>query len=198
MLASNLMGLRRARHICDKIPVVLLDEIQDRIFAEDMTVEKLAKLMSETMRGVPVLQGGGAHRYKFVNFARLVDPKTNNGARTIEFRQHAGSVDSEVIGRWVIFVTDLVRAAERLAARSKPASPNSPSKMSRQKALEIHLTLPFARRQGNKYKLKCEKQSQEFERLFDLLEMPRLDRDYWMSRYQLNNPEEVIRDDELL
>jgi hypothetical protein len=63
MLASNLMGLRRARHICDKILVVLLDEIQDRIFAKGMTIEKLAKLMSETMRGVPVLQGGGANRY---------------------------------------------------------------------------------------------------------------------------------------
>lgn len=198
MLGSNLMGLRQARHVCDKAPLPLLDQIQDRIFGEDMTVEGLAKLMSETMRGVPTLTGSGAYRFKFVNFARLVGPKKENGARTIEFRQHGGSLQAEEIGRWVIFVTGLVRAAERLAARPKPVSPDSPSPMSRLCALQIHMELPFARKQGNKYKLKCQKQSDEYERLFDLMEMPRLDREYWMGRYILYNPEEACGKDELL
>lgn len=51
MLDSNLMGVRKARHICDKVPLPLLEQIQDRIFGEDMTIEELAVLMSQTMKG---------------------------------------------------------------------------------------------------------------------------------------------------
>jgi hypothetical protein len=198
MLGSNLLGVRQARHICDKVSPPLLEKIQDRIFSEEMTIEELAILMSETMKGVPRLAEVRADRYKFVNYTRLIGPTKDNGARTIEFRQHDGSLDADEIGRWVMFVTSLVRAAERLAARSKPASPDSPSVMSRQRALEIHMELPFARKQGNKYKLKCRKQTDEYERLFDLMEMPRLNRDYWMGKYKLYNPEEVLGEDELL
>lgn len=198
MLGSNLLGVRQARHICDKVPPLLLEKIQDRIFGEDMTIEELAILMSETMKAVPRLAEVRADRYKFVNFTRLIGPTKDNGARTIEFRQHDGSLDADEIGRWVTFVTSLVRAAERLAARSKPASPDSPSVMSRQRALKIHMELPFARKQGNKYKIKCQKQTNEYDRLFNLMEMPRLDRDYWIGKYELYNPEEVFGKDELL
>jgi hypothetical protein len=198
MLGSNTLGIRQARHVCDKIPMPLLEQIQDRIFSEDMSIEELAILMSQSMRGAPQQAAGFTDRYKFVNFERLIGDPGDNGARTIEFRQHDGSLNADEIGRWVMFVTRLVRAAERLAARSKPASPDSPSAMSRQRVLEIYMKLPFARKQGSKYKLRCQKQTNEYERLFDLMDMPRLERDYWMGKYKLYNPEEVLGDDELL
>ena len=44
-------------------------------------------------------------------------------------------MDAEEISRWALFVTRLVRAAERLAAESKPASPVSPSFMRRWETL---------------------------------------------------------------
>ena len=157
MLGSNSMGLRQSRHVCDKVPLPLLKSIRDRIFSEDMTIDKLASLMSETARNVPYPEPS---RFKFVNFFRPLDHK--NPAKTIEFRQHDGSMDAEEIGRWVLFVTRLVRAAERLATESKPASPVS-----------------------------CSKQSDEYDRLFNLMDMPQPEREYWIQKYTLYNPEEA-------
>jgi hypothetical protein len=176
MLGSNLMGLRQAEHVCKKVPLPPLESIQDRIFGADMTIAKLALLMSESARYLPDPE---PIRYKFVNFFRLLS--LENIARTIEFRQHDGSMDSEEISRWVLFVTRLVRAAERLARQP-----------------QIHMELPNPRVQGNKYKqLECKTQSDEYERLFNLMDMPQLERDYWMQKYMLYNPEEVRAKDEL-
>lgn len=198
MLGSNLLGLRQARHVCDKTPMPILEEIQDRLFSEDISIEELAILMSATMKGWLRQANGYVDRHKLVNFRRLVGRPADNGARTIEFRHLDGSLEAEEVGRWLMFVTRLVRAAERMAARSKPATPEAPTVMTRQLALKSHMTLSFARKQGNKYKLKCQKQTDEYERLFNLMEMPRLDRDYWMGKYKLYNPEEVVSEDELL
>lgn len=154
--------------------------------------------MSKSMRGVPQQSTGFTDRYKFVNFVRLIGYPGPDGARTIKFRQHDGSLDADEIGRWVMYVTRLVRAAERLAARSKPTPPDSPSAVSKQRVLEIYMKLPFARKQGSKYKLRCRRQTDEYERLFDLMDMPRLERDYWTEKYRLYNPEEGLGDDEQL
>ena len=85
-------------------------------------------------------------------------------------------MDAEEISRWVLFVTRLVRAAERLAAESKPASPVSPSFMSREDALQ---------------KQQWKKQSEKYERLFNLMDMPRSEREDWIQKYVLYNPEEA-------
>ena len=60
------------------------------------------------------------------------------------------------------------------------------------------MELPNPRVQGNKYKqLECKTQSDEYERLFNLMDMPQSERDYWMQKYMLYNPEEVRAKDEL-
>jgi len=54
----------------------------------------------------------GKHRGQIVNFAYL---SRENGPQTIEFRQHAGSVDAREINYWVEFCLGLVRLAWRYA-----------------------------------------------------------------------------------
>ncbi|RDI89588.1 hypothetical protein Vi05172_g714 [Venturia inaequalis] len=54
----------------------------------------------------------GKARGMIVNFAYL---NRRNGPQTIEFRQHAGSMDSKEIGNWVRFCLGLVKLAWRYA-----------------------------------------------------------------------------------
>jgi hypothetical protein len=99
-------------------------------FEQAIVDENLALLTSESARDLPIPDSS---RYRFVELFRLLSHE--NPAKTIEFRQHDGSMDAEEISKWVLFVTRLVRAAECLAAESKPASPVSPSFMRRWETL---------------------------------------------------------------
>lgn len=73
------------------------------IFAGDMTTAKLVKLMCGTIKD------------HIVNFTYLLRPA--QAARTLEFRQHEGSLDPEAIRWWVNFVLSLVKLADQMADR---------------------------------------------------------------------------------
>ena len=80
--------------VCPTIP---FHAIRAKIFAKDMTVEKLAELMCPASR---------THVINYRNVLRT------EGPRTIEFRQHEGTTDPEAVKWWVTFVVGLVRLAE--------------------------------------------------------------------------------------
>lgn len=71
------------------------------IFASDMTTAKLVKLMCGTLKD------------HIVNFTYLLRPA--QAARTLEFRQHEGTLDPEAIRWWVNFVLGLVKLADQMA-----------------------------------------------------------------------------------
>ena len=73
------------------------------IFAPDMSVAKLSKLMC------------GGRKGHVVNFTYLA--REDGFPRTVEFRQHHGSLDSEGVRWWVLFVTGLVKLAAHMAAK---------------------------------------------------------------------------------
>lgn len=103
-VSSNLQGLRNSGHLCDSIPPQTLEAIQDRIFAPDMTVQKLAALMDQSMENFEKT----LTRYKFISFAYLERDRgeyRKSAPKTLEFRQHAGSLNPDDIGLWIIFVT---------------------------------------------------------------------------------------------
>lgn len=194
MIGSNLMGLQRSPHICQALPAVDLRTAATKIFSAKMTAKRLGQLMCTAYINWP-RHNHWPRRYKFVNFERLIRDQEGLPQPlplTIEFRQHAGTLDFTEIAHWVHFVLSLVRAAERMAHRSKPASPNSPkSPRTVSKQLEIHLEMPFPRQQGNKYKIRCPRLRDEYDRLFDLLDFDRHTRHYWMERFATYNPEHV-------
>ena len=186
MVGSNLVGVRESRHVCDKVPLSLLQAIENKIFDPDQSVERLSALMGRTLRAKAV--EFESPKYKFVNFS-YTSGRLPHKPQTIEFRQHAGTLNFEHISRWICLVSALVRTAERKAQQSKPATPVTP--LTPKSALEIHMALPGPRRQGNKYKMKCENQYLNMMAFFDLLNLDRSAIDYWLGRYSKYNPDQV-------
>lgn len=71
------------------------------IFTSEMTTAKLVKLMCGTLKD------------HIVNFTYLLRP--TQAARTLEFRQHEGTLNAEAIRWWVNFVLGLVKLADHMA-----------------------------------------------------------------------------------
>ena len=71
-----------------------------RIFSPHQTLESLVALMSSGVRE------------RIVNWTYLLRP---HGARTVEFRQHEGTLDADGVKWWVLFCVGLVRIANAMA-----------------------------------------------------------------------------------
>jgi len=82
-------------------PTIPFSEVRAKIFHPDTTFSSLSKLM------------GGTTKSRLVNWRNITDSKTS--ARTIEFRQHEGTLDREEVRMWVGFVVGLLRLAEENA-----------------------------------------------------------------------------------
>ncbi|KAL6720852.1 hypothetical protein ACLMJK_002777 [Lecanora helva] len=78
-------------------PTVSFAEARKMIFAPSTTLESLAELM------------GGTRKSRLVNWTYLL---RHNLPRTIEFRQHEGTLDGEDVRCWINFVVGVVRLAE--------------------------------------------------------------------------------------
>lgn len=185
---TNLMGIRRSSHWCRQVESIDLSKAQKKIFHKDMTPAGLAMLMDANLR--PNIHGSGnvvyETRYKFVNFQPLM---YEGAAKTIEFRQHIGTLDFDEISHWVHFILSLVRTAERMAVcHEQQLGVDSP-----RSALSSPLRMSFRRKQANKYQLRCAKLQDEFERMYDLLEFDDGARDYWRRRFVRLNPAEGFR-----
>ena len=202
---SNLVGLRRSGHSCLRHPLVDLAKAQRKIFAKNMTPERLAKLMDTSIghlwspadvRGESAKKQDFYHtsytsRYKFVNFDRVQDPTFDKGAKTIEFRQHTGTVDWEEVAHWVHFVLSLVKLAERRALQDEPASlPLTAAHREKrsQIRLQAYSRMPFTQKQGYKYHNRKGKLLDQLEELFGLLEFDAYPRNYWAHKFLEYNP----------
>ncbi|EXJ94789.1 hypothetical protein A1O1_03187 [Capronia coronata CBS 617.96] len=192
MIGSNLMGLQRSPNICQPLTAEDLQRAATKIFSARMTPKRLAQLMCTTYMNWPH-DKHAPRRYKIVNFERLIcEQDAQTVPLTVEFRQHAGTLDFKEVAHWVHFVLSLVRAAERMALRSTPTSPSSPkSPHTVAKQLEMHLEMPFPKQQRNKYKIRCHKLRDEYARLFDLLDFDRHTRHYWTERFAELNLDHV-------
>lgn len=77
---------------------------REMIFAPDMTMAKLVRMMCGTKRG------------HIVNYQYLLRKET--GARTIEFRQHAGCLQEDDIRHWVELLIKLVNKAFTMSRKA--------------------------------------------------------------------------------
>lgn len=81
--------------------------VRSKIFTPDMTLDKLVVLMCPLNQDRPSDQ-----RRRIINWTYLTRPFPL--ARTLEFRQHEGSIDPVGVNHWVDFVVGLVQLAERM------------------------------------------------------------------------------------
>ncbi|MCJ1460050.1 hypothetical protein MMC28_010429 [Mycoblastus sanguinarius] len=72
--------------------------VRAKIFHPNQTIPGLATLMGSSVKG------------RIVNWQYIA--RTNGAARTLEFRQHEGTLSAESVKWWVEFVVGLVRLAE--------------------------------------------------------------------------------------
>ncbi|KIV82918.1 hypothetical protein PV11_04983 [Exophiala sideris] len=184
MLGSNLMGFRRSPHLCQRLAEIDLEAAEKKIFAENMTANRLSYLLDTAYTNWP---GAKSHpaRYKFVNFQRLT---MKNVAKTIEFRQYEGTLDFEHISHWVHFILSMVRAAERMATNNNPVSLETPTSSASQGRAAARVAFP--RQQGGKYKVRCARLDDELENMYDLLGFEEDTRIWWTNRFCEVNPDE--------
>lgn len=207
-VASNLMGLRRSAHLCQQHARIDLETTQRKIFATDMTPERLAKLMDtsifptcgpEDVKAETILKPefpmtNSPTRYKFVNFERIHDVRIGAGAITIEFRQHRGILDFNEIAHWIHFVLSLVKAAERKAISNVPISPGiSCDPLDDKQPTEAKQKVTFQTKQGDKHKPRSGQLGDQVQGLFcNVLELDIETQRYWLGKWKEYNPEDTL------
>lgn len=129
------------------------------------------------------------YRTLFVNFENIANPYDKESKQTIEFRQHAGTFNQQDVNQWVIFVTSLVRTAERLMEQYTPLENfhNIPSNLvnriiERYGGDEHRKWLAFQAAAKYSHVFKQEKRS--LKQLFDIMQMPIHRRRFWWKRAQ--------------
>ena len=90
------------------------------------------------------LMSAGSARSKLVNWELMIGRPDR--PKTVEFRQHFGTLDHDDVARWVCFVVALMRAAEQTAAQPTPTP--SPTTL---KQYSPPGGLGWSLRQGKKY-----------------------------------------------
>lgn len=181
---TNLIGLMQDNHICPSRPRRPIQEIQNIIFAPTTTTRDLIPLMSKTTAAYREVW---PNRNRFVNFVNLDAWYTPDAKNTLEFRQHTGTLDPEEVVRWVVFVTSLLRTAERLAntppmareaAKSAFTGPSSSSPTRGATSLKRR-----PRIETSKYPTACrDGYAESIEPLFELMQLPESDVAYWRAR----------------
>jgi hypothetical protein len=139
------------------------------------------------------------NRFLFVNFENLaaaivsLDGRRDGGEgegqpkRTIEFRQHHGTLSGEDISEWVIFLTALVRAGERLKSHTPDGNAVVPPTLASKIAEKYNGPMDRNYRdpvmhEAAKYTQIWQQERRSLKQLFDLLELPVANRKYWWER----------------
>ena len=115
-------------------------------------------------------------RYCFVNFTNAVPFSHQTQKMTVEFRQHHGTLDKEDINEWIMFVTAIVRTAERKANQGR-------------QGVELPVSLiqqvwdyPQIVTEMSKYAATFNSAKRTLKELFDLMDLPIEKRRYWWAR----------------
>ncbi|KIV94335.1 hypothetical protein PV10_02109 [Exophiala mesophila] len=160
-------------HTCGQTPVFDAELAFTRVFGEVKSHRDLTCLVSNQ-----ISRHNGWWRETMVNFGNLVSQSVGTRrvpTKTVEFRQHHGTLDVQEIKEWVYFVTSLVRAAEKKANEVSPLGSSE---------AQESLTLTVAREKA-KYPMIWVKEMRTLRELFDLMDLPLERRKYWFLRAQM-------------
>ena len=165
MIDSNICSFIEPDHTCGKrVLISSMTDIRDTLFAKNMTSKKLAGLMSKEW-----LTPRTDSRQKFVNFQNI----DRRGKGTVEFRQHQGTLSPEPVSHWVLFLTALMKLAERRSQAQEGVAQGPPMTSC------LSVVSPPSTEKVNE--------------LLGLLELDAQARSYWLARYDRYHtvPDEV-------
>lgn len=187
----NFLGRQRAGsflHTCEDGPPWIPEDEFLKIFDFQSSDEAWNRIRLHTLlctgRG-----HSGSVKEMFVSFQNIDhSQRIPLGAKkTVEFRQHHGTLDEDDIKHWVIFVTMLFRAAERKAREVPPAQTPLPTTFMwkvRERFPDDDSGRSLTLEEGRKYDGIFWDTERSMKELFDLLEMPIEMRRYWWRRAQ--------------
>ena len=152
-------------------------DMRNTLFQENLRIQPFVDMLQDTKKG-----DNTPYRGYFVNWVNLMNYRFSETSNkpvkpTIEFRQHACSMDPNEIQHWVDLLFAVMRVAE---ARSEQMT-----KFSSQGAVDPDST--FAEREGSKYRINHEWHQSTVEELCgpELLDLGATEIEYWKGRYEL-------------
>jgi hypothetical protein len=165
-------------HTCDtECPPFSPEDVFLQLFGQVTTHDDLKNIMCvKSMLGMPL-------RNNFVNFSNVAD-RFCEPTRTVEFRQHHGTLSAEEINEWVYFLTALVRAAERKANEQPTLLTPLKQDWLVQRLLVGKSYVNSAIGEMVKYTGMFMKKERTMRELFDLMDLPIERRRYWWARAQ--------------
>ncbi|EXJ96200.1 hypothetical protein A1O1_01326 [Capronia coronata CBS 617.96] len=183
---SNARYLRQ--HLTRQNPRHQLREIRDQIFQEQGTIFDLVELLQRPTDASD--RHGNRHRgymYNFANLWALAKGETpwKPIKPTIEFRQHACTLDSEVVRHWVPLLEAIVNTAERKAAQTTQFNNSTP----------LDATRTFAEREASKYPTASGTWPYETMQSFCVrfLGLDDEEGDYWQGRFETYKDDRPVK-----
>jgi hypothetical protein len=154
---------RLYHHSCKKFPLmkafleIFRDDIQSYVNGE-------------------VRMGEYPYRDCFVNFTNAAPFDHKTQKMTVEFRQHHGTLDKKDIDEWIMFVTAIIRAAERKANQGRQTVELPDNVIEEVGDNQQVIT------EMSKYAATFNSPKRTLKELFDLMELPNEKRRYWWDR----------------
>ncbi|KAK7893922.1 hypothetical protein LTR67_006623 [Exophiala xenobiotica] len=156
-------GIREV-HSCKTFPLI---EAFLEIFRDDI---------QSYVNGKAWLGSLDRDRYCFVNFTNAIPRGHQTQMMTVEFRQHHGTLDKKDIDEWIIFVTAIIRAAERKANQGRQCV-ELPDNLIQEVGDNPQVVTEMS-----KYAATFNSPKRTLKELFDLMELPIEKRRYWWDR----------------
>ncbi|ETI26924.1 hypothetical protein G647_10023 [Cladophialophora carrionii CBS 160.54] len=126
------------------------------------------------------------NRFLFVNFENLAIAMvtSDHSKKTIEFRQHHGTLSAREINEWIVFLTALVRAGERFESLTPDGDAAVPPTLMAKlmKKYKDPKQRDRALDEAKKYTQIWQQDRRSLKQLFDMLELPVHRRNYWWQR----------------
>lgn len=103
-VVGQIWSTNKLDNVCEKNNMLPLAQARNMIWRDGMTPNALVNLM-------------GPGKGRIVNWSYL-HRLPHEGPRTLEFRQHEGTLDAEAVQWWALFVTGLVQLANHMGQLS--------------------------------------------------------------------------------
>jgi DNA-binding ferritin-like protein len=151
-------------------------DMRDTLFQEKLKITEFVEMLQDSSTAE-----AGTHRGFFVNFANLSNSRFNDAKDkpikpTIEFRQHACSLDAGEVQYWVDLLFTIVRVAKAKVMQTTKFNSRD----------LVDQSANFAER-GSKYRINDQWHRSTIKEFCgsDLLDLDRVECEYWEGRHQM-------------
>ena len=175
-LGSNARVLASTAQLAKSAGRVAWSDMRNMLFQDKLRIQPFVDMLQDTIEGT-----NSPYRGYFVNWTNLVNYRFSETPDkpikpTIEYRQHACSLDSDELRHWVDLLFAMMRVAETKAEQTTKFNSHD----------VVDAAASFAEREGSKYRINDRWHRSTVEELCgpELLDLEPAEREYWKGRYE--------------